>query len=330
MSDIKISVIIPVYNGENYINRCLFSLEKQTFKDFELIIINDGSQDKTEKLIDDFIRRSSLNVSYIAQKNSGQAAARNRGLEKAKGNYIAFIDSDDYVARDYLERLYYAALDNGSEMVVCGYRQIDENGKVLRHVRLTENKTEPYGPAGMFVVWSKLFSRKFLVENDFRFQEGGKIFEDVPYSIVTKFTSRNPIAIDYCGYYYVVRRGSTMNSGTIKSARFPYENMTEAVRICLKRNDREEQERLEYEVLHFFAGFIFLYCRKANWKDIDQIVSYSTRILRTYFPRYYKNKFVGIGKNKDQSFLERLAVTVFVIMNKLKLIQPFAKVITRI
>lgn len=330
MSDIKISVIIPVYNGEKYIKRCLFSLEQQTFKDFELIIINDGSQDKTEKIIDDFTGRSSLNVSYISQKNAGQATARNRGLEKAVGNYIAFIDGDDYVARDYLERLYSAALDNKSEMVVCGYQQIDENGKVLRNVSLTREKAEPYGPAGMFVVWSKLFSRKFLVENDFRFQEGGKIFEDVPYSIVTKFTSRNPIAIDYCGYYYVVRRGSTMNSGTIKSDRFPYENMTESIRICLKKIGGEERERLEYEVLHFFAGFIFLYCRKANWRDIDQIVSYSTRILKTYFPRYYKNRLVGIGKNRNQSLLERLAVTVFVMMNKLKLIQPFAKVITRI
>lgn len=330
MSDIKISVIIPVYNGEKYIKRCLFSLERQTFKYFELIIINDGSQDKTEKIIDDFIGRSSLNVRYIYQKNAGQAAARNRGLKKAAGDYIAFIDGDDYVARDYLERLYCAALDNESEMVVCGYQQIDENGKVLRHVRLTREKAEPYGPAGMFVVWSKLFSRKFLLKNDFRFQEGGKIFEDVPYSIVTKFTSHNPIAIDYCGYYYVVRKGSTMNSGTIKSNRFPYEKMTEAIRICLRKNGGEERERLEYEVLHFFAGFIFLYCRKANWMDIDLIVSYSTRIIRTYFPRYYKNKFVGIAKNKKQTFLERLAVTVFVMMNKVKLIKPFAKVITRI
>lgn len=330
MSSVKISVIIPVYNGENYLERCLKSLERQTFRDFEIIVVNDGSSDNTEKIIEKYITGTSLIMRSFFQNNSGQAAARNFGLAKAIGDYIAFVDGDDYVGTQYLEQLYTAAVKNQSEVVTCGYRQVDEQGKTVRYVQLVKQHEEPYGPAGIFVVWSKLFKRKFLIDNNFSFQEGGKIFEDVPYSIAAKYLGKNPIAIKYSGYYYVVRIGSTMHSGSVNSDRFPFDKMTEAIRLSVNKTSGEPRDRLEFEILHFFTGFIFRYCRKAGKKDVIRIVDYSREILRSFFPEYYKNRYVGLFRNKEQSFLERCAVAVFVFMNRIKLIRQFAIMITRI
>lgn len=329
MNNIEISVIIPVYNGEKYLGRCLQSLIRQTFKKFEIIIINDGSQDKTENVIAEYMNISPVLMRQFFQKNAGQAAARNYGLEKATGKYIAFVDSDDYIERSYLEQLYNAAEKNESDVVVCGYQQVDENGKVLRRVSACKKEQMPYGPAGMFVVWGKLFRCSFLIEENLRFQEKGKIFEDVPYSIAAKYLGKNPIAIQYIGYYYVLRNGSTMNSGTVKSNRFPYEKMTEAIEQVVERTSGDKRARFEFEILYFFAGFLFRYCRKANKEDINKIISYVMKILKKYFPYYYKNKFIGLKKNKEQTLVEYFAVAIFALMCRIKLIRPFAICVTR-
>lgn len=327
--DIEVSVIIPVYNGEKYINRCFASIEKQDFEKFEAIVINDGSSDDSLNIIEDFQKRSKFPVQCISQENRGQASARNVGIKAARGRYIAFIDSDDYIKSDYLRTLYCAAEKYDSEVVTCGYCQVDEKGKVLRKAEMTEKSVCQYGKAGMFVVWGKLFNREFLEKYNIRFQEGGKIFEDVPFTISSKFLSNNPIVINYNGYFYVLREGSTMTSSTVKSERFPYEYFTSAVQETCKVVMGEEKQRLEYEVLHFFSGFLFRYCRKAKKKDINDIVKYAQYIIRAFFPEYYKNSFL-YSKNMEQTVIERSAIIVFVIAMRLHILKELSVLITRL
>lgn len=346
---IKISIIIPIYNAEKYLKKCLDSIAAQTMKNFEVVLINDGSQDGSQKIIDEFAASGICRVECKQKENAGQAAARNDGLAMATGEYVAFMDSDDYLESDYLERLYQAAKKYDSESVTCGYSMVDDKGKLIRKVQLSENGAIPYGRAGMYVVWCRLYKREFLIKNGFAFQTGGKIYEDVPYSIAAKFLSRNPVVIDYEGYYYVQHPGSTMSSGTVKSGRFPFEKMTEAVELSLKaaeganaqtvmtgagqavpsEMDMDKKNRLEFEVLHFFAGFFFRYCRKADKKDIDVLVNYARELIQTYFPKYYKNPLVGICRNKQQPFVDRVAVRMLVWTNRLGLLGTFVKLVTR-
>ena len=171
----KISVIIPVYNGEKYLKKCLKSLEQQTFAEFELIIINDGSTDRSQQIIDEFSQRSTCKVNNIEKENQGQAAARNQGVILAQGKYVVFVDCDDYVEKDYLEVLYYAAESHGSDIVSCGYHYVDENGARLRDVKLTSRDWELYGRAGLFAVWGKIFRRDFILEKNMKFPENGNI-----------------------------------------------------------------------------------------------------------------------------------------------------------
>lgn len=340
-NSIKISMIIPVYNAEKYLEKCLDSIAQQTMKNFELVLVNDGSKDSSQEIIDAFIEKNNnqieknndqggiRNIQCKVKENAGQAAARNDGLAMAQGEYIAFMDSDDYIEPDYLETLYKAAIKYDSEAVTCGYSMVDDKGNLIRKIQLSENGAIPYGRAGMYVVWCRLYKREFLVKNGFAFQEGGKIYEDVPYSLAAKFQSKNPIVIDYEGYYYVQRPGSTMSSGAVKSSRFPYEKMTEAVEISLNAS-QEEKDRLEFEVLHFFAGFFFRYCRKASKEDIDVLVKYATELIDQYFPKYYKNPYVGIFRNKQQPFVDRAAVRVFVWAKRLGMLKLFVKLVTRL
>ncbi len=372
-SSVKISIIIPVYNAEKYLTKCLDSIAQQTMKDFELVLINDGSTDSSQQIIDKFIEKNNnqieqnnaqgqgriSNIQCKIKENAGQAAARNDGLVMANGEYIAFMDSDDYIEPDYLETLYKAAVEHDSEAVTCGYTMVDDRGNVIRKITLSEHGAVAYGRAGMYVVWCRLYKREFLVKNHFAFQEGGKIYEDVPYSLAAKFLSKNPIVIDYEGYYYVQRPGSTMSSGSVKSSRFPYEKMTEAVENSLKcisaadhtietgnkkdngsmvkskkgiafENAVDVRNRLEFEVLHFFAGFLFRYCRKADKQDINVLVKYASELIDKYFPKYYKNSYVGILKNKQQPLIDKVAVRVLVWTKRFGLLGFFTKLVTRI
>ena len=122
----KVSVIIPVYNVEDYIEKCLNSLLQQTLDDIELIIVNDGTKDLSIEKIQ-YLVDSNKNIKLINQKNSGLSAARNTGLEYAEGEYVAFIDSDDYVESTFLEELYIAAIEDNLDISMSGYKKLKVN-----------------------------------------------------------------------------------------------------------------------------------------------------------------------------------------------------------
>lgn len=338
---VKISIIIPVYNAEGYLQKCLDSIARQTLQEYEVILVNDGSTDGSLGVMEAFASEQDGRVKILNKENARQAAARNDGLKLAVGEYVAFADSDDYMEPDYLQTLYEAAVEQDSDCVICGYSMVSDKGEVIRHVKLCQDKVVPYGRAGMFVVWCRLLRRSFLEEHQFSFQEGGKIYEDVPYAIATKFMGRNPVAIGYEGYAYVQHVGSTMSSGTVSSEKFPFEKMTQSIeqslryiednRDCLTREEQaDKRDRLEFEVLHFFAGFFFRYCRKANKREIGILVEYAQKVIREHFPRYYRNPYVGIFCNKEQPFVDRAAVRMLVWTNRIGCLGMFAKLVTRV
>ena len=193
----EISVIMPAYNVEKYIEKCLKSLENQCFKNFEVIIVNDGSTDKTEKIILDYQSKSKLDIKYFYEENAGQAYARNKAMAKASGKYVAFIDSDDYIDSDYLQQLELCAENYESDMVSCGYRVIDEAGKIRSECNISPFAPESgFGRAGIFAIWGRLIRRDFIMRNHIFFPVG-KIYEDVPFAISAKFYAKNVRSLSY-------------------------------------------------------------------------------------------------------------------------------------
>lgn len=324
----QISVIIPAYNVEKHISKCLCSLEKQTMQQIEVIIINDGSTDGTEQVIQSFIKRGSLEIRYFSDSNHGQAYVRNFGMNQAKGTYIAFIDSDDYLEPEYLEKLYTAAETSHADVVNSGYRVVKEDGTVLSEVNVSPfSEVSGFGRAGVFVTWSKLYRTDFLRRQNIRFPEG-KLYEDVPFSLEAKFLGQNVKSISYIGYNYVQHENSTMSSSPIKSTRFPYQEL-DASLAKINSVKTVDKDAFEFETLHFFTGFLFLYCKKASKKEISSFCAYAKKEIGTYFPKYWKNPYIGLSHSKELPFSYRAAVLILVILLRLHLLPPFTYLITR-
>lgn len=325
-NDIKVSVVIPAYNEEKYIGACLASIQRQTLEEIEVLVVNDGSTDHTADIVAGFQDQSPLRLRLFTRKNAGQGAARNFGLTQAQGKYLAFVDSDDYVDADYLKNLYETAERYGSDVVTSGYRSVLPDGRVLQTANVSPLRpVTHYGRPG--TTCAKLFLREFLIANGFRYPEGGKIYEDVPFSIVTRFCGKNVRAISYVGYNYVRHAGSTMTGTRIHSERFPFKEFEVAVRQSLRAH--ADLDRLEYEIMYFFAGFFFLYCKKARKADIQRMCAFANHILGKYFRKYWKNPYLKPGRVKEVPFAHRFAVAIFAVAARLGLLFPVVYLISR-
>ena len=132
-NNIAISVIVPVYNVEKWLDRCINSILLQSFKNFELLLVNDGSTDNSIEICNNYLK-SDERISVFNKKNGGLSDARNYGLSYAKGKYIVFVDSDDYIQENYLFELYHGIHDNDAEVAVCGYNTVTETGMNIDNI----------------------------------------------------------------------------------------------------------------------------------------------------------------------------------------------------
>ena len=135
---VAISIVIPVYNIEKYLKECLDSLVNQTFKDFEVICVNDGSKDKSLDILNEYAKKDSRFI-VVTQENGGSGSARNNGLSRARGKYVQFLDGDDYFEPELLEKLYNLAEKYQANISVCSSRKVDDNGNITE----TKNPNSP-------------------------------------------------------------------------------------------------------------------------------------------------------------------------------------------
>ena len=214
MNDL-ISVIVPVYNVENYLVRCLDSILMQTYPRFEVLLIDDGSTDKSGAVCDAYAEKD-CRIKVIHQKNRGLAAARNVGIDASQGNYLIFVDSDDYVHKDYLRFLYETAIEYQSDLVACHHKKILTESadleklekpkvQILSREQMLEQMLE--GKAFDVMVWGKLYKASLF--QGLRYPEG-RLFEDVcvTYRLVDKCERGTYVSATL--YYYTQRPDSIM------------------------------------------------------------------------------------------------------------------------
>lgn len=213
MNNVKVSVVVPIYNVEKYLPRCIESLLNQTFDDYEILLVNDGSPDNCQAIIEDYSARFPDKIVALLKPNGGLSDARNYGLKYAKGEYVSFIDSDDYVDKTFLEKMYNKAVDTHSDIVVCGYYGVDEvkntskwfqkgngerYGRPLNEVPELIHYIAPYA-------WNKLFKRSLFEDNKIEFPKG-LIYEDIPTSYPLIASVDKIAFIDQPLIYYILRR----------------------------------------------------------------------------------------------------------------------------
>lgn len=201
----KLSVIVPVYNSERYLQKCLDSLVAQTIDDYEIILINDGSKDGSLSIIESYVNQYPGLIRALTVENGGQGRARNIGIEMARGDCLGFADSDDWVDREMFQKLYSALETTGSDIAVCDAVQCFDSGgeKYLPMSEFDE-------PMSMTTaVWNKLF-RKSAVEN-LRFPEG-LWYEDAEYVIRAVLGCKDIARVNEGLYFYRCGQESTMNN----------------------------------------------------------------------------------------------------------------------
>ena len=259
----KISIIIPVYNVEKYIEECVESVICQTYKEIEIILVDDGSTDRCPEICDSYGGRDSR-VQVIHKGNGGLSDARNAGLDIAQGEYIVFVDSDDYIAPDMIEKLYKKAKDKDADMVLCRFACIDEKGKELR--RASKPIEEPIWPEDRFwncyyngdtvfcvVAWNKIYKRDLF--RNVRY-DVGRYHEDefMLNRLVEK--CRFVDMLEDTLYFYRQRTGSIMNRRDVVR----HMDRTEAWLIrCQKAVDAKDYRLAEQTLLLVFEEMLFVY-----------------------------------------------------------------------
>lgn len=290
----KVSIIVPVYNSEKYLKKCLNSLINQTFKDIEIVLVNDGSTDNSLNIINDYLIDS--RVKLFNKKNGGQASARNLGLKKATGDYIMFIDSDDYVNLDMVMEMHNFIISDNYDLVFADYYIEKNNNK--EYVKVL-NKTKGEVTAKEYLQtavcpWNKIYKKGFLLNNNFEFPEG-IIYED--FASIPTLVKYDP-KIGYLNkafVNYVHSETSTMRVNEYKSK---FENIFPATEFLYDNLiDTEYRDELEYLIIwHFlYLGSLNFY-HFNKYEQIDKIANF----MKEKFPKWSKNKYLAKNSKKEK------------------------------
>ena len=248
----KISIVMPVYRVQDYVLECLESIAAQTYKNIEVIVIDDGSPDDSGAICDDFAKKDTR-FHVIHQKNGGLSAARNRGLKEATGKYIAFVDSDDSVAPEYIEKLYQSIHDNDSEVAACGFNQthIDRqamSGDEATAVLLTKQLDED------LVAWNKLYLRSLFIDNKIEYPVG-EIHEDNLTTYKLYAAAKRVSFVPEALYNYRLRSDSITQSNSVLKQLTMRER---AAREAIEYFAQNEGLREAAEVALLLAKFRFI------------------------------------------------------------------------
>lgn len=288
----KISVIVPVYNVELYLRRCLDSLVNQSLEDMEILVVNDGSNDGSQKILDEYTNKYPEKVIGFVKENGGQASARNLALMHAKGEFIGFVDSDDWVECKMFESMYGKAIDEAADIVICNtVDQFDDHE--VYHRQSDVGKLRRCGS-----VCNKIFRRNLI--GDVRFPTG-LWYEDLCFGVKLLLSTER---IAYCEehfYHAVVRQGSTMNNNNARKNLDMLLIMDEIIKFT---EDKGIQEQLNYDLEYMVIEHILITSinRVAEQKNSEkkQIIEQMRRYVLMHYPNFRKDNAFGEFSKSQQ------------------------------
>lgn len=301
----KVSVIVPVYNVEDYLPKCLETLVNQTLGNIEIIVVNDGATDGSQAVIDSFVSRYS-NIKSLMKPNGGLSDARNYGMPYATGEYIGFVDSDDYVDLDMYENLYRKAKEADYDIVECNLHHVYPDGSIDTEIgeKITDRKQMLM--MGRSVVWNKIYRREWLMGTGVQFPKG-YIYEDVEFygKLVPHITSY--AYIEPASIYYVQRGNSINNKQTLKTLQII--DILKHIKDYYEEIGKFEEYR---EALEFLYTRILLcssfsrMCRIPDNTDRKQALAKNWQTLQENFPNWHRNRYLKELKTKNGMFMRMM------------------------
>ena len=286
-----ISVIVPIYNAEISIKKCIESILNQTKKELEIILINDGSTDNTEEIIKTF---KDKRIKYYKNKNQGIGKTRNFGIDKATGEYIMFLDSDDYMSNDECELLYKKSLEDDLDICICDFYRVYDDRKEetkLPNFKSSSLKENPDIITENLNPWGKIFSKKLIKDNNIRFVENLK-YEDAPFVIEALCNAKKIGKVNKPLHYYVIHNNSET---TVRDERC-FDILKIVDKIRKYTNDKEYlKEKIDKLTVRILTNYTIQQRnqndKKIAMKFIDQAFDYLGKEVPDYKNnKYYENR----------------------------------------
>lgn len=294
----KVSIIVPVYNTEKYLEKCLNSLVKQSLDDTEIIIVNDGSIDNSEIIVNKFKQDYPNKIVYLKKENGGLSDARNYGLAYANSEYVGFVDSDDYVELNMFEKLYTLAKEKNADLVECNFIWEYPNKTKIDYGFNYLNKKD-FFLFGRVMVCNKLFKTSIIKNNNIVFPKSLN-YEDIEFFYKLIPYINNYCLIDDIFYHYMQRENSIINNQNEKTADI-FIILNNIVNFYESNNlfDIYKTE-LEYLFIRFLLGSSFLRMVKIKDKKLrKELLNKSINNLYSIFPNWKKNKLLKIKNKKN-------------------------------
>ena len=315
MSKPAISVIIPVYNAQDGIKRCLDSLLNQSFKNFEIILLNDGSKDNSLNILKEYELKYSF-VRVIDKQNEGVAVTRNKGILLAEGEYIMFMDNDDFVDSDYIETFYQAIHEKNLDLVIGGYKRVNQDNQIIFSQDIQQSEWSKYI---IMAPWAKVYRTEFLKTNNLEFFDYG-IGEDIIFNLAAYKATDKIGLLDYKGYNWYYNSQSISNTSQRGfSPKIDILVLFSKIFELGKPSELEVYYLKRYYVWYLlFSGrtssnqeFIHQYIRIKEWLKENKLISTISPLSK---------------KVQGERFQTKISLIVFLSLEKLRLVPLFAKI----
>jgi len=313
MEQPKISIIVPVYKVEKYLRRSMDSLVKQTLDGVEIICINDGSPDNCLSILKEYQEKyKDKNIVIIDKKNEGVWKGRYDGIKKATGEYIAFVDSDDYITLDYAEKLYTAAKKNNSDIVVSGFYRVDVEtehvystemtGFSKRTINMDENPEDVLTINA--ALWNKLYKSEVLKKLK-NLEKPPRILDDMMFLMMAYLNTKTISFIDDPLYYYMVRSDSIISQIKLEQIESTEKAMIEIKKIY--KEDKNGKNKMEVvdsmAFLHF--GLSLMFRMSSDKQNFKKVLKENREYLDREFQLWRKTKYLKLGyciSHKSKNF----------------------------
>ena len=308
MSKYKLSIVVAVYNLEEYLPRCLDALIKQTLQEIEILCVDDGSTDSAPAIIDRYAEKYPEKVKAFHKTNGGEFTTRNYGLERATGEYVTFVDTDDYVQPNWAEKLYNAAKENDADLAVCGFERIDLNtnkvistnmtgfGNSVKEIKNNDDYLLFINPAP----WNKIYKREKIKNIRFLPSRG---FNDAMF-LASCYTSMEKIAfVPDVLYHYFLRYDSQIHTVNKQDVENLEKYLLEVKDLYIKSNKYEEMKYIldTFAFLHLGTSVMYRvsYDKSVN---MNEMLKETIKYLDNNFENWRKSPFLKLGYSCKKGF----------------------------
>ncbi len=318
---VKVSIIVPIYKVEKYLKRCLESLVSQTFQEIEIICVNDGSPDQSQKIVDEYVEKYPEIVKGYVKENGGVGDTRNYGLDCATGEYIAFVDSDDWVEPEMIEKMYRAAIEQKADLVICDY-VVDniDGGSEMIISGIIKSSTDIFKRVLISppAPWNKLYKKDLFLKTDIRYPKG-LWYEDLATTLRLIMNTNKIAHVKEAFVHYIQREGSIM--ATLNEKVLDIYKVLELIEDYYKSNGYYDQYKDEIEFLYVEHVILTSLLNWRKFENGDLYLKKAISYMNKKFPKWVENPYIQKQSKKEKVVFKLLYHKHFLILKTILFIK---------